>query len=161
MSTLYANASAVIDASPEAIYGLLADYRTGHPQILPQRSFGDLIIEEGGYGAGTVFRVTTRAGRIEQKWRMIVSEPEPGRVLVDTDMAPTSTLTTTFSVMPVADGQQARVEIATKWESRAGIAGLMERLFYPSGMRRIFQQELRQLASVIAARRGTPAASVA
>jgi hypothetical protein len=156
MSTLHAHASAVIDASPETIYGLIADYRAGHPQILPQKYFRDLIVEEGGYGAGTVIRFTTRAGGKEVPYRMIVTEPEPGRVLVETDTAPASSLATTFTVAPVAGGAQARVEIATEWEASRGFAGLMERLLYPVAMRRIYRQELRQIGVVTAERGRAP-----
>lgn len=150
MTTLSAHASAVIDASPEEVYRLIADYHTGHPRILPKRYFRDLTVEEGGYGAGTIIRFKTRAGGIERPYRMAVTEPQPGRVLVETDTTPTSSLATTFTVTPVADGRQAQVEIATEWDASGGIAGLMERLFYPPGMRRIYRQELRQIADVAA-----------
>jgi len=156
MSKLHSHASAVIDAPPEAVYRLIADYHTGHPQILPQRYFRDLRVEEGGYGAGTIIRFTTRAAGKEISYRMVVTEPEPGRVLVETDTAPGSTLTTTFTVTPVANARQARVEIATAWEAGRGVVGLMERLFHPAGMRRIYRHELRQIASVTAARTGAP-----
>lgn len=156
MSTLHAHASAVIDAPPEAVYALIADYHTGHPQILPKRFFRDLTVEEGGYGAGTIISFTTRAGGKEIPYRMVVTEPEPGRVLVESDLAPTSTLATTFTVTPLADGARARVEIATEWEASRGIAGVMERLFYPAGMRRIYRRELRQIAAVAAGRTGDP-----
>lgn len=156
MSALRAHASAVIDASPEAVYALIADYHAGHPQILPRRYFRDLTVEEGGYGAGTIIRFTTRAGVKEIPYRMVVTEPEPGRVLVETDMAPASTLVTTYTVTPIADGARARVEIATEWEAGRGVIGLMERLFYPPGMRRIYRQELRRIAAVTAGRGRVP-----
>ena len=104
--------------------------------------------------------VTVAAGK-KTPYRMAVSEPEPGRVLVETDTAPGSALVTTFTVTPVAGGQKAHVEIGTEWESRPGFTGLMERLFYPMGMRRIYKQELGQLATVIAERASTPVASAA
>lgn len=159
MTTLNAHAAAVIDAPPEAVYRLIADYRTGHPRILSRKYFRDLTVEEGGYGAGTIIRFTTRAGVVERPFRMAVTEPAPGHVLVETDTAPASSLATTYTVTPIADGRRAQVEIATEWEARRGVAGLMERLFYPSGMRRVYRQELRQIAAVVASdRAATPSA---
>jgi|SRR3954451_8694704 len=149
MTTLHAQSSATIDAPADEIYRLMADYRTGHPRILPGRVFRDLTVEEGGYGAGTVIRFTTHVGGKDIPSRMIVTEPEPGRVLVETDTAPGSTFATTFTVTPVAD-RRAEVEIKTEWQARGGIAGLMERLFYPMGMRHLYRQELAQIATVVA-----------
>ena len=39
MSTYEASASRVIAAAPERVYSIIADYRAGHPHILPERFF--------------------------------------------------------------------------------------------------------------------------
>ena len=145
MSKIRVAESMVIDAQPEEVYALLADYRSGHPQVLPRKYFKKLEIESGGQGAGTVFRARIRAGGGEREYHMRVTEPAPG-VLVETDI-PTD-LFTTFTVTPAQGGQQARLEIATEWTT-PGIRGLLERLFSPAVMRRMFREELHQVAEVI------------
>ena len=80
-----AEASAIIDAPPDEVYLILADYHNGHPQILPREYFRALSIEAGGRGTGTIIRVRVRIGMVERSYRMLVSEPEPGRVLVEAD----------------------------------------------------------------------------
>ena len=47
--------SAIIPARRERVYSLLANYRDGHPRILPKQ-FSGLVVEEGGIGGGTVIR---------------------------------------------------------------------------------------------------------
>lgn len=145
MSKIRVAESMVIDAKPEEIYALLADYRSGHPQVLPKKYFKNLEIESGGQGAGTVFRTRIRAGGGEREYHMRVTEPASG-MLVETDI-PTN-LVTTFTVTPARGGQQANLEIATEWET-PGIKGLFERLLAPSAMRRMYREELRQVAEVI------------
>ena len=147
MSRIRAASSAVVDARPEDVYNLLADYRNGHPKILPKEHFRDLEVEAGGVGAGTVIRFRLRSGGIERPYRMRVSEPQPGRALMESDTA--SNLATTFTVTPVSDGRKARVEIATEWDAPPGIGGLVQKLLYPPGMRRIYRKELRLLAEVV------------
>ena len=145
MSKIRVAESMVIDAQPEEIYALLADYRNEHPQVLPKKYFKSLEIESGGQGAGTVFRTRVRAGGGEREYHMRVTEPAPG-VLVETDI-PTD-LFTTFTVTPAQGGQQARLEIATEWTT-PGIKGMFERLLAPSAMQRIYREELHQVADVI------------
>jgi len=53
-------ASAKVDAPSEVVYGIIADYRTGHPQILPRPYFEWLEVERGGRGEGTVIRFQMR-----------------------------------------------------------------------------------------------------
>ena len=69
--------SAVIPARPEVVYGIIADYRNGHPNILPRRYFGELIVEQGGIGAGTVINFTTHVLGNTRHFKHTVSEPEP------------------------------------------------------------------------------------
>jgi hypothetical protein len=145
MSKIRVAESMVIDAKPEEIYALLADYHKGHPRVLPKKYFKSLEIESGGQGAGTVFRTRIRAGGAERSYHMRVTEPAPG-VLMETDI-PTD-LFTTFTVTPVQGGQQASLEIATEWTS-PGIKGFFERLFSPSIMQRMYREELQQLVEVV------------
>jgi hypothetical protein len=134
--------SSVIDARPEDVYDLLADYHQGHPTILPRKYFTDLAVEQGGRGSDTVIRVTMRAFGMKRTLRMTVAEPEPGRVLTETDVE--SSVITRFTVSPV-DGGKTHLEIATDWR-KPGIAGAIERKLNPRVARRIYRQELELIA---------------
>ena len=55
----------LIPVPAPVIYDIIADYRTGHPHILPARFFGALDVLEGGRGAGTKIRFEMKAfGRL-------------------------------------------------------------------------------------------------
>ena len=154
MSQILVAAAGVIDARPEEVYAILADYHNQHPHILPQQYFKSLEIESGGQGAGTVFRTRVLAGGVERRYHMLVSEPAPG-VLVETDTE--TGLKTTFTVTPMQDGKQATLKIATEWEASPGLTGLLEKIGSPPVMRRIYRAELRQFAEYVKTRQ--PAAS--
>ena len=59
------------------------------------------------------------------------------------DMREHSSLITTFTVTP--QDAVSRVQIATTWDSAAGIGGFFERLFAPRVMRGIYAEELKRL----------------
>lgn len=81
-------------------------------------------VEEGGMGAGTVIRVRSRAFGMERTYHIVVSEPEPGRVLVEMDKE--AGLVTTFTVTPLEDGWRSRVVIASARAAKGGLAGAVE-----------------------------------
>jgi hypothetical protein len=110
---------------------------------LPQPYFVSLDIESGGVGAGTVIRFQMRLlGRL-QTFRAIVSEPEPGRVLVETN---DTGQVTTFTVE--AYGQQsAQVTITTTTTIRSGLLGVIEGWFTSRLLRPIYLKELAQLTA--------------
>jgi|PlaIllAssembly_1097288.scaffolds.fasta_scaffold504593_2 hypothetical protein len=140
------SASALIEASPKHTYDLIANYRDGHPRILPKPYFVSLDVEQGGYGAGTVISFQMKLmGRI-QSFHSVIAEPEPGRVLVET--VQDSGTVTTFTVDPRTDGQHSFVTITTTTEVSDGTIGkiqgwLTTRLLHP-----VYEKELRQLAAV-------------
>jgi len=148
MQAYEASMSAVIKAPAAQVYAIIANYHQGHPQILPKQYFTNLTVEEGGIGAGTRIRFEMNAMGRKQLFHGIVSEPAPGRVLVEantSDTMPPST--TTFTVEPVADGQQARVTIQTQSQSRDGLGGVIERFLSKQFLRRVYAQELALLAA--------------
>lgn len=136
--------TAVIPASPAVVYRILADYRTGHPAILPPRTFFDLVVESGGYGAGTVIRFRMRMAGITREIRGEVSEPEPGRLLVET--YPDTGTVTSFTVEPRGD-HESIVTIRTEWEP-VGFRGFVESLLAPRLLRGVYVEELKRLAQV-------------
>src|SRR5262245_29614006 len=117
MPVLRVIASRTVAAPAALVYGILADYREGHPSILPPRYFEDFRVEAGGQGAGTRIRFTMRSYGNRVACQADVSEPEPGRVLVETD-AKTGT-TTRFVVEPV-DPNRSRVMFETDYHT-AGV----------------------------------------
>jgi polyketide cyclase/dehydrase/lipid transport protein len=147
MSRIQVEAERVIAAPADAIYALLADYRQGHPSILPPENFVDYRVEEGGRGAGTIASFRVRAGGRERGYRIQVSEPTPGGILVERDL--NSSLVTTFSLVPVSGGQQTRIRIRTEWQGGRGVGGFFERTFAPMAMRRIYTHELDLLTAAV------------
>ncbi|HEY1522594.1 MAG TPA: SRPBCC family protein [Solirubrobacteraceae bacterium] len=129
-----------IGAPAESVYGYLSDMREHHPNFLPP-AFSDFTVESGGVGAGTITRFKVHAGGRTREYRMQVTEPEPGRVLTESDL--NSSLVTTFTVEP--NGGGSRVRITTGWQGAAGIGGFFERLFAPGMMRRLYLDELERL----------------
>lgn len=137
----------------EVAYGILADYHEGHPSILPAKSFTHLTVERGGHGAGTVIRFGLKlAGRVQEA-RATVSEPEPGRVLMER-VDDTRGTETTFTVEPLP-GQRVRVTIRTVWHVR-GISGWLERQLAPRLLRPIYREELENLERAVQERLSRP-----
>jgi hypothetical protein len=145
--------TAIIAAPPATVYAILADYRVGHPGILPQPPFHAYELEAGGQGAGTIIRFKMTALGRTDSFRAAVTEPEPGRVLVESYFE--SRTVTTFTVDPHAQGAQSRVTFSTDLETRGGLFGIIERFFITRFLRRTYRRELRNLAE--ASKSGQPA----
>lgn len=141
--------SALISAAPQDLYAILADYHQGHPAILPRPPFVSLTVEEGGRGAGTIIRVHMRVMGKLQTFRAVVTEPEPGRVLVEQN---DDGYVTTFTVDPRAEGRQAYVTITTEITGRAGMRGTLERWFVSRLLRPVYVKELALLQAVATTR---------
>jgi uncharacterized protein YndB with AHSA1/START domain len=140
VGTIHVSEERVIQAAPDRVYAYIADMREHHPRFLPP-AFSDFEVESGGVGAGTVTRFTLNTGGRSRSYRMQVAEPEPGRVLTESDTE--STLVTTFTVEPAENG--SRVQISTTWEGAGGIGGFFERTFAPRVLRRLYADELERL----------------
>jgi uncharacterized protein YndB with AHSA1/START domain len=138
-----AEASATIPAPPHVVYRILADYQEGHRSILPPGYFRDLRVEEGGIGAGTRISFEMRVLGSVRRFRAEVSEPEPGRRLVETDRD--SGIATSFLVEPIGGQESSEVTIATRYR-KDGVAGWVERWLAPRLLRRIYAEELALLA---------------
>ena len=127
--------------APAALtYRLIADDEH-HRHILPA-GFSDFEVLEGGVGAGTLHRFKVTAGGRERQYVMRVDEPEPGRVISETDQ--NSSLVTTFTVSPAGEDACA-VRIETTWNGAGGIGGFFERTFAPRVMRKMYAEELAKL----------------
>jgi hypothetical protein len=134
---------AIIDARPAAVYAALADYVRHHPRIMPASLFSRLRVEKGGVGAGTVFHITLRRFGLQRRLHMSVAEPEPGRTLIETNLATGDV--TVFTVKQAETGSQTLTRISSEWQTAAGVRGLVDRFITPRLMRQILSRQLRQL----------------
>jgi len=132
--------SGSVGAPSTLVYRLIADMREHHANFLPP-ALKDLRVEQGGYGAGTIYRVTGVFLGGERELCMRVDEPQPGRVLTESHLD--TPLITTWTVEP--DGEISTVTIETVWPSARRIGGILERLLAPRAMRRVYREELRLL----------------
>jgi hypothetical protein len=141
MQKIIVSESAVIPASREKVYNIIFDYRDLHPQILPEQFTGYEVIS-GGKGEGTRFKIVMNVMGRRFPYEMRVSEPEPGKVLAEHDLA--SDLVTHFILADAPDGK-TNMTISSEWTPKAGIAGFLEKLGTPRVMRKIYHQELALL----------------
>ena len=148
-------ASANINAAPKRVSGIIADYQNGHPRIVPD-TFSDLTVERGGAGDGTIIRFKMRVFGRTQSFRAAVTEPEPGRILVETDLDSNGAVTT-FTVNPGAAPGTSDVTITTELPVRSGPLGALERFLTMRFSRPLYIKELALLA-VCAAETGVSAA---
>ncbi|MFK0284815.1 SRPBCC family protein [Streptomyces sp. NPDC090499] len=135
-----ASAERTIDAPADEIYRYLADMHL-HSRFLPP-PFYDFHIEGGGVGTGSVVRFKIDFAGGVRELRMQVTEPEPGRTLVQTDTGG-SGLVTTFTVTP--QGEQALVNITSRFHGESGVAGFVERIIAPRRLHRVHGKELARL----------------
>lgn len=143
---LSVEATRIINAPIATVYGVLADYREGHPAILPQPFFRKLEVLKGGYGAGTEIHLVVEVYGQQTEYHQVVSEPVPGRVLREQDQR--TPQFSEFRLEPISD-TQTQVTIYSEMPVSSGIKGLLERWFQPGIVRRLFQQELQNLAAYV------------
>jgi hypothetical protein len=140
----FITASAIIPARRERVYSLIANYLDGHPRILPKQ-FSNLMVEQGGVGAGTVIRFQMSLLGKKQSFRAAITEPDPGRVIVETYLDGKDSVTT-FTVDPGTAPADSRVTISTELPVKAGFAGTIERKVSTLLLRPIYLKELQNLA---------------
>lgn len=147
-----------LDARPEVVWDIVSDYHEGHPLIVPRRAFGDITVERGGKGDGTVITFPFHAAGVKRIVRHVVSTPEPGRVLVEAEADGSGATTWTFT--PLDGGTRTRVQIVTEAPGHDGLLGLIERLALPRVskiMAGIYQEELSNLEALAQSRQAAAA----
>ena len=152
MAPISVSAERTVGAPAPEVYGYIADHREHHPNFLPP-AFSDFQVESGGVGAGTIARFKLTAGGRTRQLRIQVAEPEPGRVLTESDTVSVSV--TTWTVTP--EGSACQVRIATTWQGAGGVGGVFERLFAPRVLRRLYDDELSRLDAYARERSGAQA----
>ena len=148
MSMLHVVVSAVVDASAEAVYDVFSDYEVAHKAILPKPYFEDMVILAGGRGEGTVVDVYMKVLGVKKTYHLTVTEPKPGRLLVETDY--NTGERTHFIMEPLANGRQTRVTLDSKFNTSPGFAGSIERMITGPITRYIYKKELANLAAYLA-----------
>ena len=143
MPLLKIKASTVVPAPADVVYELIADYHKGHPSILPPQYFENLQVVSGpGRGAGTRIVYTMKAFGSRETSHARITEPEPGKVLVET--VEERPVTTTFTVESLPDGK-SRVTFLTEYRT-VGLRGWIETFLVPGFLRKVYAAELQQLA---------------
>jgi hypothetical protein len=157
MGQIKVKADSVLDASAADVYATIADYHHGHPNIVPEENFYDMLVEKGGYGAGTIIHFKMKVLGVERTLRHRVSEPEPGRVLVEQDIDAPQKIATTFTVTPLDNGERSHVEISTTLNTSPGLTGIVEHIVVPLINPRIYRKEMKKLEAVARERTSAPA----
>ena len=124
---------------------------TGIPRIIPRPPFVSLDVEQGGTGEGTVIRFQMRIFGRTRTFRAEITEPEPGRVLAETDL--NTGAVTTYTVVPFEDDRNSRVTITIDVETRGGVLGALERYLVSRLLRPVCQREIERIG-VVASERG-------
>ncbi len=146
MSRVIVTSERTVEASPEAVYEVLSDYKSKRPLMLTE-NFLDYRVEQGGRGTGTVVSYRLRAANRERPYKIRVDEALEGQVLTERDS--NSSLVTTWTLSPQDSGSQTNVRIVTEWEGGSGVRGFFERTFAPLGLRRIYRNMLDLLAFIV------------
>ena len=155
MARIAVSAEGTVEAPADTVYRYIADMREHHPRFLPS-AFSDFRVESGGVGAGTILRYKLTAGGRTREYRTKIAEPEPGRVLTESDTG--SSAVTTFTVSP--QGPASLVQISGTWDGAGGIGGLFERIFAPRVLRAIYTDELKRLDAYARERRSASPATL-
>jgi hypothetical protein len=141
MSQFHFSVQRVLDAPAPVIYHCLSDYLEHHrpsPGFLPP-AFTRLEVLRGGVGAGTVIRFITTVGGRSVTRTHTVSEPDPGRVLVEEGDGEGST----FTLEPRGP-HTTLLRIDLTLQSR-GLEGVLLRLTAPLILGPLLTDELKRL----------------
>jgi hypothetical protein len=141
MTEIRYSAERLVDAPADVVYHCIADYERHHRpgEFLPP-GFTDMEIEQGGVGNGTVVHFTVTAMGQSQRHHARVTEPEPGRVLLESEDH--NGLSTRFTVEP--QGQQSRVRFDTVY-TKSGPQGWIEKLLVARVLGPLYADELERL----------------
>ena len=142
MKPVRATASRIMNAPVEQLYKILADYQNGHPLILPRMYFLSLEVEEGGFGEGTIVRFRMRLLGQTRFFRAQVTEPEPGHILQESDLA--SGIVTWFRVSPADSHECSEVTITTEFQATGPGQAFVVRAM----LEKVYRAELDLLAGL-------------
>jgi hypothetical protein len=143
MVTQKFSVSKLINSPPQIVYSIIADYNVGHPGILPKPPFVSLKVEKGGIGSGTEMLVEMKIFSKVQRFRAVVTEPEPGTTLVET----TDTgYITSFSVESKNNGKSSLVTFTTELVLNSGLPRKIEFWVTSKLLQPVYKKELENLS---------------
>ncbi len=146
MSQYKFSVSSFIPAPPAVVYGIIADYKNGHPKILPKPPFVSLVVEKGGIGAGSILKVQMKVAGKLQTFQTVVTEPEPGRVLVETN---DTGYITTFTVEPHDNEKNSYVTFTTEIPDDSKLSKKIEFFFSKMILPAVYKKELENLSRLV------------
>jgi hypothetical protein len=129
-----------MDVPAQVAYHCLADYREHHrPDGFLPPAFSAFEVHRGGIGAGTEasWTVDLGGGR-RRRMTATITEPDPGRRLVETGEG----VVTTFTVAPSGGGSVVRFDTVF---DEPGLSGLLLRLFIGRMLGPLYADELARL----------------
>jgi hypothetical protein len=144
MAQVSVTAQRMVHGPADRVRAALADYQDTRRQILPEQ-YSDYQVKAGGHGAGTLVHWTLAATRKRVR-DQLVEVSEANGALVERDQ--NSSMVTTWTVTPEG-GDTSAVAVHTTWDGAGGIGGFFERLFAPSGLRRIHDALLASLDELV------------
>jgi hypothetical protein len=128
-----------MDVPAQVAYHCLADYREHHrPDGFLPPAFSDLEVHRGGVGAGSEVSWTVDLGGRARRMSATISEPEPGRRMVETS----DDVVTTFTVTPLGSGCVVRFDTVF---DEPGLGGILLRLFFGRLLGPLYADELARL----------------
>jgi hypothetical protein len=122
---------------------LVWDYRLSRRRMLPEESFSDYRVMEGGEGPGTVYSYTLKAARRERPYRMRVEQTQNPDQLLERDE--NSSFRTVWTLAENPGPGTTVVSVSSRWEGAGGIGGFFERLFAPRALGRLYGAMLDRL----------------
>ncbi len=142
-----------MDIPADVAYHCLADYREHHnPDGFLPPAFTAFEVHRGGVGAGTEASWSVELGGRVRRMTATITEPEPGRRLVETG----SGVVTTFTVAPSGSGCVVRFDSVF---DEPGLGGLLLRLFAGRIVGPLYADELGRLEAY-ARNHGVPVPAV-
>lgn len=129
-----------MDVAAQVAFHCLADYREHHrPGGFLPPAFSAFEVRRGGVGAGTEasWTVDLGGGR-KRRMTAMVTEPDPGRRLVETGDG----VVTTFTVTPSGDGCVVRFDSVF---DEPGLGGILLRLSIARMLGPLYADELERL----------------
>lgn len=146
MQSYRVSVSELVQAPVERAHAIVADYHAAHPRILPKPPFISMAVLRGGIGAGTEIELQMRLLGKVRTLHGDVSEPEPGRLIVESYRG--ANVATSFRFEPTAGNVATTVTISTDLQVHGGIRGAVERWFVKRSLQPVYHRELRLLDTV-------------
>lgn len=143
MAQVSASSTILVNAAPEAVLKAVADYRDVRPKILSP-NYSQYRVLQGGQGQGTVAAWKLQATKSRSR-DVEATVDVAGHTVIEKDA--NSSLVTNWTVAPAGPGSS--VTVKTTWTGAGGVKGFFEKAFAPLGLRKIQDEVLGNLKTVV------------